>query len=234
METSNRALGKYPYLDSYISRGVVVVFITLLSVNALATDFWETKDWTRWSELQCDSFLVRDGAVSSSPWMKESANSVPSFGSVFVNSTKVQFRSALPVRLAIARMQQIKSRYHQMTAEQRHDFDQKIDSELRRSFEEKVVVHIRLVATQGGKRASATSSPQPATVTLTLPNGNQIRSSEPTSVVFNEAAGSVEYEVAFPRLLDGHPLLKPGDRKFKVWGIEFDASKMFFRGKLEY
>jgi hypothetical protein len=194
--------------------------------------FWENKDWTRWSELQCDQLLALDGV---SPRAQGAGAEVTVRGVIEEDTTRMQFKSALPIRLALARRSQFKSKYQKMDLQTRQEFDKRIQLQLNENFDDRVVLHIEFSAHQVGRRAATVSHSLARPATLILPNGTRITSSQPESV--NDQQGSIEFDVNFPRLLNGRPLLDPGDKKFKIdcgGEVEFDASKMYFHGKFEY
>jgi hypothetical protein len=209
---------------------IVLALISGTTLTAFSTQFWENKDWTTWSETQCREILF-DTALNS-PWAQVSGSTMSGGSFSYTDRTWVQFRSALPVRQALARLDEINSGYDKMSPAQRQLFDQKTKADLNENYADRVVLHIKFSTFEGGKRPAQANQTAPSQVTLFLPDGKQLTSSPPESV--RSTTNEVEYDVAFPRIVDGQSLLKPGDKKFKVWDIEFDASKMFFHGKLEY
>jgi hypothetical protein len=82
---------------------------------------WIAKDWRQWSDDDCDAVL------NNSPWGQMASTggyastSGPNVSSVVVAT--VQLRSALPIRQALLRKQQLLSFYSRMKRDKKQDFD---------------------------------------------------------------------------------------------------------------
>jgi hypothetical protein len=154
----------------------VLLLMLLIPTFAAATESWEKKDWTRWAETECDMIL------GFSAWARGSGGSVEGAGYALHSGTKVQFYSALPIRLALAREEQFHSKYGKMLKAQKEQFDQKIQTELDEDFSDRVVLHVTSGIYETGRRASARKQDLPGRARITLPSGQQIVSSQPESL----------------------------------------------------
>jgi hypothetical protein len=207
----------------------------LLAAGPLAASFWDSRDWTGWSANQCLEILNEVGA--GSPWAQTDAGSNQANGWAYQWFLTIQFRSALPVRLALARLDRINMKYDRMNPRQQEEFNRQHQVDLSGNSADPVALHVIYGSGETGRRATATNVPSASPARMILADGRQVSSSMPESIRENPGHSSVEYDLYFPRMIDGRPLLKPGDRKFYVQfegRIEFDASKMMFHGKLEY
>jgi len=244
---SSPAQVRLPRIAALISLGVVAGAVWA------ATDFWDTKDWTGWDQMQC---LRITGARMPGPdtWVR------PPFASPWANSVRTvtvpmgafvgvhevdelsgQFRSALPIRLALARQKQLEHN-GKLSPEQRQAAENQIQSDLAQWAEKsaaQVIFHVTFSHYQTGNNGQARIAQQmPRPATLIFSDGTHFTSSAPLGIQQDDV--SVSYNVTFPREVDGKPLIRPEDKKFKVAfdgyykELEFDASKMIFRGKLEY
>lgn len=214
-------------------RPVLILFpfiaISLLAIAATAGQpLWETKDWTKWSSDQCQQVL------NESPWDSGAAeDDDPGSRLSESKGVFVQLRSALPVRLALARQEVLQSKYNKMNAEERKDFDAKIQSEIDQNFVGTISLHI---VTFDSPKSYEHKAWPPVKAGCVLPDGTEILSSESASVTTK--SGKTDYDVTLPRVVSGWQLVKRGDKPFyiDVWGYraKFDPSKMMFHGKLEY
>jgi hypothetical protein len=225
----------------------------LVSAVWAANDFWNTKDWTRWNEMQC--FQITGKASPShesftpppaSPWAKSVYSETVPMGAFvgvrLIDELGGQFRSALPIRLALARQMQLEEHYEKLNPEQRQAAENQIQADLGQWAEKsqaQVIFHVTFSRYQTGNNGQARISQQmPRAANLLFPDGRHFTSSTPLEVQQDDF--SVSYDVTFPREVDGKPLIRAEDKKFKVAfedyykQLEFDASKMMFRGKLEY
>jgi len=129
-----------------------VLLLFLLAGNPVgAGEFWQEKDYRRWSEKECRKLL------ENSPWATRYILDRVIIEQVFppqLESTErgreghpqveyqVQFRSARPIRQALARLAQINQKYDQMPPEQQQAFDRKAEEFLAASFPDTVILHV--------------------------------------------------------------------------------------------
>lgn len=174
--------------------------------------------------------------MTGSPWAHAQGSSITGYEDTLHLSQTVYFRSALPIRLALARLEQIDQKYNKMNPSQREDFDQRIQREyLAGEPPDLVIIHVKNSNFNTGRDAPAAKQDAAQLCELNFGGTRSFVSSQPQSVKMDE--GSLQYDVTFPRLINGEPLIKPTDKKFTVtcgYEVQFDASKMIFKGKLEY
>jgi hypothetical protein len=193
---------------------------------AQAREFWATKDYKQWSEKECRKLM------ENSPWASDytlkdthvdSLQDSGSFDRGRQSSTtlgyQVQFRSARPMRQAVARQMMIETKYDQMAPEQKQDLDARIGKFLAADFSDKILVHViyksnvpqtdRDLARYWQTRTLDTIK---NTTNLIVGDGRKI---PPTGFV--AAGGGVrEFQFVFPRRLNGQPAVSPKDKTLKI------------------
>lgn len=133
-------------------------------------DFWEKKNFTRWSEKEVrrmltDSPWARDyeesdvhidplqsPSISAGPPAGDTGSGAPETGDTDVGLRarqsvarmlyKFQIRSALPIRQALVRSAQLRQDYEHLPAEQKLVFDQQARRFLDEEFSDRVVIYV--------------------------------------------------------------------------------------------
>lgn len=227
---------------------------------AVAADFWQEEEYRQWTERECRKLL------EDSPWAKRH---VPR-SRVIVESLsprqegidraretnprmeyQVQFRSGRPVREALVRMEQIRAQYDTMSSEQQRNFDQQAVQFLAVAFSDVVVVHVYYSANVPADDLELARYWQTQTLD-TLTNSVFLMGRPDAKVApvrYWVAQGARrEFELFFPRLPEGRPLVGPEDKSLTlefthpdIRGqgesrvlIEFRVKKMVTEGEVVY
>jgi hypothetical protein len=230
-----------PFYPEYLpvlhrpSRGGLMKLVLrfLLTIALAAASFaqgpWTKKDWKQWSKDDCKKVL------EDSPWAQrwtESDAKMANFatrtsGTEGVGSESevgvyyvVQFRSALPVREAVVRQVLIANQYDLLDPEKKEVMRKQTDSFLNRRYDDVIVVHVtygsnvpefnRDLANFWQTRYPEGTVPQEAF--LNGPKGQKIA---PLRLI-SPKGGAQEFELIFPRVVEGKPLLEPGDKTISV------------------
>jgi len=248
---------------------LLVVGIVLATAAAVwAGDFWAEKEYRRWSEKECRNLL------EDSPWargrvlsevyitplqtgptdpMSQADASDPTQRERQGNPRieyRAQFRSALPVRQAMVRLQQVRQGYDQMTPEQQQAFDAEAEKFLSVAFADTVVVYVGYSATvQGDDRELAFYWQKQTTDTLKnfvfLIGG---KGQKIPMLRYAVAEAGRAFQFVFPRVYEEQPVVEPTDKSLKldfehpgVRGqgkqrilLEFPVKKMLLQGALVY
>jgi hypothetical protein len=231
-----------------------LVLVTLLLVFAFtssaADDFWVNKNWKSWSKEECAKIL------SNSPWAKTWISPGNKSQEVF----EIQLRSALPIRQALVRLQQFEQKYDKLDDTKRAAFDAQANRILESKYEQLILIHVDYGKTQFTEngdelamflRGSLTAFPEGATglaPRLVTETGDRV---QPLSVETKNKL-SYEFDLVFPRVKDGAPVIKDGTKTFNIQFltptnnftptaipqfivlVEFDISKMLVDGKPSY
>lgn len=233
----------------------------VLTTASFAQGPWVKKDWKQWSRDDCKKVL------EDSPWAQRWTQSDAKMAN-FATRTRgtsgvgseselgvyyvVQFRSALPVREAVVRQVLIANQYDLAEPEKKEAMRKQTDGFLNRSYDDVIVVHVtygsnvqeynRDLATFWQTRYSEGTVPQDAF--LNGPRGQKVA---PVRMI-SPKGGAQEFELIFPRMVEGKPLLEPDDKTLSVEFIapsvgsvnssrvfmEFKVDKMVLNGQLIY
>jgi len=179
----------------------------------LGADFWEKKDYKKWSNNECAKML------QNSPWAQQYTLTQQSGDATggqlpYIKYT-IQFRSALPVRQAMVRQMQIANKYDSLPPEKQQAFDQQAGSFLSADYSNLVVVHVTyetnvqsLDMALARYWQSQVASVFSNSVHLISSNGIKVPLSD-----FKVAQGAQrEFQYIFPRQYEGRPLLANQDK----------------------
>jgi hypothetical protein len=227
------------------------LLIITLATAGFAQGPWTKKDWKQWSKDDCKKVL------EDSPWAQRwtrSSAKMANFATRTSGTSGVgaeselevyyllQFRSARPVREAVVRQVLITNQYDLADPEKKEVMRKQTDGFLNRSYDDVIVVHVtygsnvpeynRDLATFWQTHYSEGTVPQDAF--LNGPRGQKVA---PVRMI-SPKGGAQEFELIFPRVLEGKPLLEPGD---KTIGVEFvspsvggvDSSRVFMEFKVD-
>ena len=238
-----------------------LAFSTLVCVSG-QTDLkykpWIEKDWTQWTERDCNIIL------NGSPWNQSSFYSFD-MGSV-TNSwrTDVQLRSALPIRQALLRQLQFQKRYDKMDATKKQSFDQAHMHDLDQT--DQILVYILNSSFEPppvNKRESTVivGPVPPRQCALQRSDGTFVLPIQTNKVKYAAAQFSLflnQYEYVFPRTVDGKPTFTSSDSSLVIVlglplvvddktkqvvqqpfqlatpGASFKISDLMYKGMLEY
>jgi hypothetical protein len=128
---------------------VFLLFFLVEAISGTKKEFWEEKDYKQWSAQECSKIL------NNSPWTQmitDSANSSIRDGDErFSIQYTAQLQSALPVRKALVRKDQIQAKYDTLSAEQKMAFDQQSEALLSQTtYSDKIVVMLKRTTTHVG------------------------------------------------------------------------------------
>jgi hypothetical protein len=239
---------------------VLPVLFLAASPATFGADFWENKQYEKWSQKECQKLL------EDSPWAQDftlldsglqQSTKASDDGQQFYIKYQMQLRSALPVRQALVRQMQIAQKYDGLGPEQKQQFDQSANAFLSSSFPDAVILYVTYETNSQTKAMELSQHWQSQTTDL-LKNSVYLRNSRGDKVAitqFNAAQGAERgFQFIFPRQINGQPLLSPEDKSLmleftypvvKVPGtfndlgdgrgfMEFKPKKMVFQGNLVY
>jgi hypothetical protein len=219
------------------SMTLALVALSVCAAAAFAQGFWDKKDWKSWSKEECKKMQ------EDSPWARKwyrTHVAEDRFGQPTKGDTReteqqifyvIQLRSALPVRQAFIRDAQVRNKYDKMSAEEKKNFDASAEGFLSRKYDDVIVVHV-LYGTniQNDERElmrfwqAYPEGTVPTEAFLTTSTGKRI----PPIKYVSAKGGGLEFELIFPRTLNGEPLITPD---VKTLGVEFHHPNIGLEGE---
>lgn len=235
--------------------------IATLAITSYAQGPWVKKDWKQWSKEDCAKIL--ENSPWASRWTQSNAK-VANFatrtsGTQGVGSESeltvsyiVQLRSALPIRQAVVRQALIANKYDRLELPQQQTMLKQTEGFLNRNYDDIIVVHVIYgsnVQEYNRDLAAFWQShyPEGAVPQEALLHGAKGQTVSPIRLV-SPKGGAQEFELIFPRVAEGKPVLEPGDKGISVEFaapavggvdssrvfVEFKADKMMLNGQLVY
>jgi hypothetical protein len=226
---------------------LVALFFVSLSTVAGA-DFWETKDYTKWTDKECAKLLT------DSPWAYE----IKAYKQGYLGSSEgaegqayikygIRFMSALPIRLAQVRQAQIANKYDSLSDEQKKAFDKQTEAFVNADYGDRIVIAIayetnvqRNYQDLARHWQSQTAEVMANSVFLIPGKGTKAR-----LLSYRPPQGAqTDFTFVFPREIDGNPLISEEDKNLilefpypVVGGLgdgkgfaEFKVKKMMIKG----
>jgi|GEM_PF-4826664 len=211
-----------------------IFFIAIigLACSLFAQGPWAKKDWKQWSKEECKKVM------EDSPWAytykEEQAQSSQGAGGLLSTSSgtradatiethyTVQFRSALPIRQAFVRQMLIDNKFDKSEEPVKQGLLKQTQPFLDRVYDDSIVVHVIYgsnvdqyvpeMMTYWQTHFPSGTVPQDAF--LNTPSFKKI-----APIKFISPRGSApEFELIFPRMVDGKPVIGPND---KLVSVEF-------------
>jgi hypothetical protein len=203
----------------------------LAGLAVWAGDGWVDKDWKNWSPDEVN--VVLHDSPWSKRWAKGQVNTSASLpgvsgagqeGAAGEGAPRIdyylQIRSAEPVRDAIVRQFQFEQSYDTtMSAKEKKSFDETAAQIINRQYADTILVHVIYssnVQTFERQLAeywqSITQDSIKDKVYLITERGDRI----PPSRFVSSRTGAYEFELNFPRTVNGEPLIHPTDKEFSI------------------
>jgi hypothetical protein len=228
---------------------ILLAAILLLSAAMALGQIWEKKDYKEWPAKECDKIL------SDSPWAKNQSVYAQGMGSDAASGrayTKftVQFLSALPIRHATIRQQQLAAKYDSLPPEKKQEFDQQAQKYLATDYSQKVVVKVLYETNQSTSIMDMDRSWRIKTI-ANFQNTASLISSKGIKVMaegYTPSQTSSQFLLIFPRVKDGKPLLTADDKSLllqfeysPIGGMgdgkgqfDFKVKNMIYNGEIAY
>jgi hypothetical protein len=230
------------------------IVLLAAAIAAMASDFWEKKEYKEWSQKDCAKLL------QDSPWAKKLELSSVSVMDNRSNQSStdgmqpyirywIQFRSALPVRQAMVRQGQIANKYESLSPEQKQAFDKQAQAMLEGFPANFVVVYIRYETNDRNRDQELARYWQSKSTEL-LKNEVYLTGDKTKVPIAQFVVGQGAerwFQFVFPREVDGKPIITPEDKSIKLeftypaMGMgsgqafqEFKTQKMIFNGNIAY
>lgn len=233
------------------SRAVLfaIAAIPFLGLSVALGQVWVKKEYKNWSSKDCEKILT------NSPWAKNQSiykRGLESDGEGGQGYTKfiVQLHSALPIRQASVRQQQLAVKYDKLPPEEKQKFDQQAASYLNADYSQKVYVKVYYETNVSAAIMDMERSWRTKTI-ANFQNSAFLMGSKGVRVSADgySASPKESYIIfTFPRVRDGQPLLSEEDKSLilqfeytPIQGMgdgraqfEFKVKDMIYNGVIGY
>jgi len=214
-------MGRSRHIGAVIIAELLLSVFPLLPLKAQVNGKWPwlDEDWRLWTKANCNTILT------ARPWSyswSNTANLPPnqlSYGMQFF--FQAQLRSALPVREALLRQEELDKNYDKMKSEKKQAFDGQHENDLIEKPDDPILIwFFHRVWTPppsaGSNRPDAVYvHPQPARqAALVLPDGSYLTPTHTTLIQNSTFQNEVLY--TFPRLVNGEPAFSSGDQQISL------------------
>jgi hypothetical protein len=179
-------------------------------------------DWTHWTKEECDAMWTQSAwATRGQFWSKPLSASVV-WSQVPVAPKSAELRSALPVREAILREEQLENHYDAMSPEQKQAFDKKYPPDMTERENDPILLYIendgenvesytRESNIHPSGVAMGHHTPHPAAqMALKLPDGTLVMPIKTEALQDDVDKNRIMY--SFPRVINGKPVLSVNDQ----------------------
>ncbi len=226
----------------------------LFLATVFAADFWEKKEYKEWTQKDCakllqDSPWAQKMELTSVAVMDNQSKGTSTDGQQPYIRYSIQFRSALPIRQATVRQNQIAAKYETLPADQKQAFDKQAGALLDGFPGDQAVVLVRYETNDRNRDQELANWWQSKSTELLK---NQVYLSGGKTKVpiarFVVGQGAERwFQFIFPKEIDGKPVITPQDKSIKLefaypamgFGSgnafqEFKVDKMIFAGNIAY
>ena len=233
----------------------IAVLFSAAVVAAPKGEFWEKKDYKKWSQKEVTRMLEK------SPWAQQFTNQGVGIGGRDLDAMDaaqpyinylVQFRSAQPIRQAIVRQMALNQKYDSLSSEQKQQFDRSAEAFLSADVSNMVVVYITYETNNIEYDRQLARHWQSQTIDL-LKNYVYLSTDKGDKVQLANYSvgqgGGRSFQFIFPREVNGNPIVDPmKDNSLKLEFnypaiedlrngnvfMEFKLEKMIFDGNVAY
>ncbi len=228
--------------------------LLLSAAFAVGEEFWEKKEYKQWTLKECDKLLTESpwakGLTLSNVGIMDSSKTSTDGQQPFIKY-QIQFRSALPIRQALVRKQQILAKYDTLPPEQKQQIDKQAEAFLNSAPENAVIVYVEYTTNDNIRIQELARHWQSRTTEMlkTLVYLSASKGDKASVANFIPPRGAEQaFTFVFPRELNGKPLVTPQDKNIKLEFAypvinnlgsgqayqEFKVEKMIFNGNIAY
>jgi hypothetical protein len=242
-------------------RKIIAFIIAAVAIASYGQGPWAKKDWKQWSKDDCAKIL--EDSPWASRWTQSNAKvanfatrtsgtqGVGSEGELAV-SYVVQLRSALPIRQAVVRQALIANKYDRLETPQQQAMLKQTEGFLNRNYDDIIVVHVIYGSNVPEYNRDLSAYWQSHYPEGTVPQEALLHGAKGQMVsairLISPKGGAQEFELIFPRVAEGKPVLEPGEKGISVEFaapavggvdagrvfVEFKADKMMLNKQLVY
>jgi hypothetical protein len=217
-------------LQNYLRRPftplIILIFATLAALTSSATNIpvWDAKDWTQWTNEDCDLILT------TSPWVSTNSYNGPTAYEKGGQAKSVaQIVSSLVIRQAAVRQAQLQQDRDHMDAKAKQEFDALAAACLNQNVSDRIVIGMDADAQIGDGKVGGEVEISKRTYPITQIN----------DWIATNPCPFYALVVSIPRTTGGNPAITPTDKKLEFKSpvlrkFSFDPQKMIYKGKPDF
>jgi hypothetical protein len=204
----------------------ILIIATLAALTSSATNVpvWDAKDWTQWTNEDCDLILT------TSPWVSTNLSNGPnSYEKGGQSKSVAQIVSSLVIRQASVRQAQLQEDRDHMDAKAKQEFDAQAAACLNQNVGDRIVIGLDADAQLGDGKVGGEVEISKRTYPITQVN----------DWIASNPCPFYALVVSIPRTTGGNPAIGPTDKKLEFKSpvlrkFSFDPQKMIYKGKQDF
>jgi hypothetical protein len=204
----------------------ILIIAALASLTSTATNVppWDAKDWTQWTDADCELILTK------SPWVSTSSSNGPnSYEKGERVQAIAQIVSSLVIRQAAVRQAQIQMDHDHMQPDAKKQFDKEAAACLTQNIEDRIVIGLDANATNGDSNVTGEVFISKRSYPIT----------QVSDWIASNPCPFYPVVISIPRVTGGNPAIGPADKKLEIKStslrnFSFDPQKLMYKGKPDF
>jgi hypothetical protein len=206
---------------------LTILFIAALTaLTSTATNIppWDAKDWTQWTNEDCELIL------SKSPWVSSNFSNGPnSYEKGERVQALAQIVSSLVIRRASVRQAQLQMDHDHMQPDAKKQFDQDAEACLNQRVDDRIVIGLDANALIDDSKVTGEVDISKRTYPIT----------QVSDWITSNPCPFYPVIISIPRVTGGNPAIGPTDKKLEIKSpslrnFSFDPQKMIYKGKPDF
>jgi hypothetical protein len=204
----------------------IFIIATLAALNSAATSVpvWDAKDWTQWTDADCQLILTKSPWVSASSW-----NGPNAYEKGGQSQAVAQIVSSLVIRQAAVRQAQLQMDHDHMQPDAKKQFDKDAAACLSQDTGDRIVIGLDANATNGDSNVTGEVAISKRTYPIT----------QVSDWITSNPCPFYPVVISIPRVTGGNPAIGPADKKLEIkspslHNFSFDPQKMMYKGKPDF
>jgi hypothetical protein len=203
---------------------LMIASFTALTSTATNVPPWDAKDWTQWTDADCELILTKSPWVSTSSW-----NGPNAYEKGGQSQAVAQIVSSLVIRQAAVRQAQIQMDHDHMQPDAKKQFDKDAAACLNQNVGDRIVI---------GLDANAVNADSNVTGEVFI-SKRSYPISQITDWITSNPCPFYPVVISIPRITGGNPAIGPADKKLEIKspsmrGFFFDPQRMIYKGKPDF
>jgi hypothetical protein len=201
----------------------IATFVALTSAATTAPP-WDAKDWTQWTEQDCELIL------SNSPWVATNSSNGPgSYEKGGRLKSIAQIASSLVIRQAAVRQAQLQDDRDHMDPAAQKQFDVQAAACLNQNAGDRIIIGLDADAQTDDSKLVGNVEISKRTYPI----------AQVTDWVTSNPCPFYPVVISIPRVLDGKPAIDASDKKLEIKSpslrnYSFNPQKMIYKGKPDF